>query len=76
MIAAPGADHDGALMRLCRGLENKRVPAGDYPACDQKDTALLALGLREWQSFRGGVNYTVVNCDVFGSTRNHLRIRG
>ena len=75
MNAVAGADLDGALTRLRRGLENKRIPGAACPACDQKDTALLALGLRERQSFRSGANYTVVNYRVFGATRSHLRIR-
>ena len=66
MNAVAGADHDGALTRLRRGLENKRIPAADCPACDQKDAALPALGLRERQSFGGGADYTFGVCRECG----------
>ena len=76
MNAVPEAAHDDVPTRLRRALENKRTPAADCPACDQKDTALLTVGLREWQSSRGGANNTVVNWRVLGSTRSDLNIRG
>ena len=57
MSAVAGADH-GALARLRRGLQNKRIPAADCPACGQRDTASPAFGQWERQSFGGGVDCT------------------
>ena len=60
-MSAVGGTDDGALARMLRGLQNKRIPAADCPACGQKDTASPVLGLRERQSF-GGADYTFGVC--------------
>ena len=65
MNAVAGADH-GALARLRRGLQNKRIPAADCPVCGQKDSTSPTFGLRERQSFGGGADYTFGVCRECG----------
>ena len=65
MSAVAGAN-DSALARLLRGLQNKEIPAADCLTCGQKDGVTPAHGLRERQSFGGGVDYTFGVCGECG----------